>query len=81
MTTLTIMIYLPRKVVPLVYNMSHEDPGNVSYSKIGGLSEQIRNLRQVIELPLTNLELFKHVGIIPPKGYLLYGVPGTGKTL
>ncbi|XP_012519198.1 PREDICTED: 26S protease regulatory subunit 10B [Propithecus coquereli] len=47
MTTLTIMRYLPREVDPLVYNMSHEDPGNVSYSEIGGLSEQIRELREV----------------------------------
>lgn len=39
--------YLPREVDPLVYNMSHEDPGNVSYSEIGGLSEQIRELREV----------------------------------
>uniref|UniRef100_A0A3Q2W9Q2 Proteasome 26S subunit, ATPase 6 n=1 Tax=Haplochromis burtoni TaxID=8153 RepID=A0A3Q2W9Q2_HAPBU len=79
MTTLTIM-YLPREVDPLVYNMSHEDPGSVSYSEIGGLSEQIRELREVIELPLTNPELFQRVGIIPPKGCLLYGPP-TGKTL
>ncbi|MEQ2308204.1 26S protease regulatory subunit 10B [Ameca splendens] len=47
MTTLTIMRYLPREVDPLVYNMSHEDPGSVSYSEIGGLSEQIRELREV----------------------------------
>jgi 26S proteasome regulatory subunit T4 len=53
--------------------MSHEDPGNVSYSKIGGLSEQIWELREVIELPLTNPELFQRVGIIPPKGCWLYG--------
>ncbi|MEE6522359.1 hypothetical protein FKM82_020852 [Ascaphus truei] len=76
MTTLTIMRYLPREVDPLVYNMSHEDPGDVSYSEIGGLSEQIRELREVIELPLTNPELFQRVGIIPPKGCLLYGPPG-----
>ncbi|ELW69361.1 26S protease regulatory subunit 10B [Tupaia chinensis] len=44
MTTLTIMRYLPREANPLVYNMSHEDPGNVSYSEIGGLAEQIREL-------------------------------------
>lgn len=47
MTTLTIMRYLPREVDPLVYNMSHEDPGDVTYSVIGGLSEQIRELREV----------------------------------
>merc|ERR1712176_1706026 len=81
MTTLTIMRYLPREVDPLVYNMTHEDPGNVTYSSIGGLGEQIRELREVIELPLLNPELFQRVGITPPKGCLLYGPPGTGKTL
>ncbi len=39
--------YLPREVDPLVYNMSHEDPGNVSFGEVGGLSEQIRELREV----------------------------------
>jgi len=81
MTTLTIMRYLPREVDPLVYNMSHEDPGDVSYAEIGGLQEQIRELREVVELPLLNPELFLRVGITPPKGCLLYGPPGTGKTL
>ncbi|CAF2310305.1 unnamed protein product [Rotaria sp. Silwood2] len=81
MTTLTVMRYLPREVDPLVYNMSHEDPGNVAYSEVGGLSEQIRELREVVELPLTNPELFQRVGITPPKGCLLFGPPGTGKTL
>uniref|UniRef100_A0A2H1WKA2 SFRICE_025319 n=1 Tax=Spodoptera frugiperda TaxID=7108 RepID=A0A2H1WKA2_SPOFR len=81
MTTLTIMRHLPREVDPLVYNMSHEDPGDVTYSAIGGLQEQIRQLREVIELPLMNPELFVRVGITPPKGCLLYGPPGTGKTL
>lgn len=81
MTTLTIMRYLPREVDPTVYHMLHEDAGNVSFSSIGGLNEQIRELREVIELPLTNPELFLRVGIKPPKGVLLYGPPGTGKTL
>ncbi|KAJ3359834.1 26S protease regulatory subunit 10B [Allomyces macrogynus ATCC 38327] len=81
MTTLTIMRILPREVDPLVYNMSTEDPGDVSFAGIGGLSDQIRELREVIELPLINPELFLRVGIRPPKGVLLYGPPGTGKTL
>uniref|UniRef100_M8B876 26S protease regulatory subunit S10B n=1 Tax=Aegilops tauschii TaxID=37682 RepID=M8B876_AEGTA len=81
MTTLTIMRTLPREVDPVVYNMLHEDPGNVSYSAVGGLSDQIRELRESIELPLMNPELFLRVGIKPPKGVLLYGPPGTGKTL
>jgi 26S proteasome regulatory subunit T4 len=81
MTTLTIMRVLPREVDPLVYNMSMEDPGDVSFAGIGGLTEQVRELREVIELPLQNPELFLRVGIKPPKGVLLYGPPGTGKTL
>jgi len=48
MTTLTIMRQLPREVDPLVYNMSHEDPGDVTYANVGGLSDQIRQLREVI---------------------------------
>ena len=66
---------------PVVYNMLSEDPGKVDYSMIGGLGEQIRELRESIELPLLNPELFIRVGINPPKGVLLYGPPGTGKTL
>merc|ERR1719188_2563901 len=81
MTTLTIMRHLPREVDPVVYNMLQEDPGAVDYSQVGGLAEQIRELRETIELPLMNPELFLRVGIKPPKGCLLYGPPGTGKTL
>lgn len=47
MTTLTIMRQLPREVDPLVYNMTAEDPGDVSYASVGGLGEQIRELREV----------------------------------
>ena len=81
MTTLTVMRALPREVDPVVFNMLSEAPGKVEYSSIGGLGEQIRELRESIELPLMNPELFLRVGIAPPKGVLLYGPPGTGKTL
>jgi 26S proteasome regulatory subunit T4 len=81
MTTLTIMRHLPREVDPVVFHMKAEDPGNVQYSAVGGLNDQIRELREVIELPLINPELFVRVGIKAPKGVLLYGPPGTGKTL
>jgi 26S proteasome regulatory subunit T4 len=81
MTTLTIMRVLPREVDPTVFNMLSEDPGKISWSSIGGLNEQIRELRETIELPLTSPDLFIRVGIKPPKGVLLYGPPGTGKTL
>ncbi|MFW9896661.1 MAG: AAA family ATPase, partial [Candidatus Thorarchaeota archaeon] len=53
----------------------------VSYDDIGGLDEQIQEVREVIELPLTRPELFEKIGIEPPKGVLFYGYPGTGKTL
>lgn len=52
----------------MVFNMVNEDPGKVDYSSIGGLGEQIRELRESIELPLMNPELFLRVGIKPPKG-------------
>jgi 26S proteasome regulatory subunit T4 len=52
--------------------MLHEDPGNVSYSAVGGLSDQIRELRESIELPLMNPELFLRVGIKPPKVNTIY---------
>lgn len=67
-TTLTIMRVLPREVDPMVFNMMSEDPGKVDFSDIGGLGDQLRVLRETIELPLTNPELFKRVGIKPPKG-------------
>jgi len=81
MHTFTIMRPMPREVDPTVFNMLHEDSSSIDFSEIGGLSEQIRELREVIELPLTNPELFHRVGIKAPKGVLLYGPPGTGKTL
>lgn len=80
-TTLTIMKPLVREVDPTVHKMLTEDPGSVSFDEIGGLSEQMRVLRETIELPITNPELFKRIGISAPKGVLLYGPPGTGKTL
>ena len=67
-TTLTIMRVLPREVDPMVFNMMNEDPGKVDFSDIGGLGDQLRILRETIELPITNPELFKRVGIKPPKG-------------
>ena len=73
--------FLYFQVDPVVFNMSQEDPGKVDYSSIGGLSEQIRALREAVELPLINPELFARVGINPPTGVLLYGPPGTGKTM
>lgn len=53
----------------------------VTYEDIGGLYEEIRKIREMIELPMRHPELFKRAGISPPKGVLLHGPPGTGKTL
>ncbi len=53
----------------------------ITWEEIGGLSQQITEIKEVVELPLKKPELFKKIGITPPKGVLLYGEPGTGKTL
>jgi 26S proteasome regulatory subunit T4 len=79
--TQTIVRILPREVDPMIYSMLNEDPGKVSFNDIGGLHDQIRDLRESIELPITNAELFQRIGIKAPKGCLMYGPPGTGKTL
>ena len=52
-----------------------------TWNEIGGLNEQIEEIKEVVELPLKSPELFKKMGISPPKGILLHGPPGTGKTL
>ncbi|MBI2651852.1 AAA family ATPase [Candidatus Woesearchaeota archaeon] len=53
----------------------------IPWEEIGGLDTQIQEIKEVVELPLIKPELFKKIGITPPKGVLLYGEPGTGKTL
>ncbi|MEM4662704.1 MAG: CDC48 family AAA ATPase [Candidatus Diapherotrites archaeon] len=64
----------PAKEVP-------EGIPTVAYEDIGGLKEQVMKIREMVELPMKHPELFRRLGIIPPKGVLLYGPPGTGKTL
>ncbi|MBN1236504.1 MAG: CDC48 family AAA ATPase [Methanotrichaceae archaeon] len=54
---------------------------DISYEDIGGLSQEIREIREMIEVPLRHPELFSRLGINPPRGVLLHGPPGTGKTL
>ncbi|CAN8209596.1 unnamed protein product, partial [Coccothraustes coccothraustes] len=58
-----------------------ECQSRVTYDMIGGLSSQLRTIRETVELPLKQPELFKSYGIPPPRGVLLYGPPGTGKTM
>ncbi|KAI4293047.1 26S proteasome regulatory subunit T4 [Pancytospora philotis] len=80
-TTLTITLVLPREVDPMIAGMEEESKAGIDFSAVGGLEEQIREIREVIELPIKNPDIFKRVGVKPPKGVLLYGPPGTGKTL
>ncbi len=72
---------LPSLEDPYVRAMEVIERPKVRYEDVGGLKEQIRELREVVELPLKNPELFREIGIEPPKGILLYGPPGCGKTL
>jgi proteasome regulatory subunit len=74
------------KVIGNIYDsrvrvMELEVSPDISYAQIGGLVEEIKELRESVEYPLTKPEIFKRVGVEPPKGILLYGPPGTGKTL
>ncbi|WP_435143429.1 CDC48 family AAA ATPase [Halobaculum sp. P14] len=60
---------------------SGEETPDVTYEDIGGLDDELEQVREMIELPMRHPELFKRLGIEPPKGVLLHGPPGTGKTL
>mmetsp|Transcript_28093 Transcript_28093/g.47755 ORF Transcript_28093/g.47755 Transcript_28093/m.47755 type:complete len:428 (-) Transcript_28093:26-1309(-) len=81
MTTLTIMRILPREVDPTVFHMQEDEEGGkkTSFSDVGGLNEQIRELREVIELPLTNPELFIRVGIKVSRNFLTYATSSLKK--
>ena len=76
-----IALPLPPKIDPSVSLMTVEDRPDVTYNDIGGYKEQLDQLREVLELPLLNPQIFEKLGIDPPKGVLLFGPPGTGKTL
>ncbi len=77
----SVMEVLPGETDPFVRGMEVETAPPVTYADIGGLEDQIRELKETVELPLKHPELFIKVGIEPPKGVLLCGPPGTGKTL
>ncbi len=66
---------------PEAIEVSDEEVPDVSYEDIGGLDEEIKKVREMVELPLKHPEIFERLGIEPPKGVLLHGPPGTGKTL
>ena len=79
--TLAVMGVLPASVDPLVTASEIVEKPNVTYADIGGLGDQIRDIREAVEYPLLRTELYKKVGVEPPKGVLLIGPPGTGKTM
>ncbi len=66
---------------PMVSGAEMVTKPDITYDAVAGLDEQVESVREAIELPLTSPELFKKVGITPPKGILLVGPPGCGKTL
>merc|ERR1712072_366389 len=66
---------------PMVSVMMGDKAPTESYADIGGLESQIQEIKEAVELPLTHPELYEDIGIRPPKGVILYGEPGTGKTL
>jgi proteasome regulatory subunit len=66
---------------PSVYGMEVIESPDVDYGMIGGLESQIEEITEIVELPLTDPERFMRIGVVPPKGVLLIGEPGTGKTM
>ena len=66
---------------PLLNVMKVDKAPTETYGDVGGLEQQIREIKEAVELPLTHPELYEEIGIKPPKGVILYGEPGTGKTL
>jgi len=74
------------KIIGNIYDarvrvMELDEQPNVMFDQIGGLREEIEEVREAVEYPLTKPEIYKRIGVEPPKGILLYGPPGTGKTL
>ncbi len=78
---LTVVNVFPAKKDRNVSAMEIDEKPDVTYEDIGGLEEQIVEIKETVELPIRKPEIFEEIGIDPPKGILLYGPPGTGKTL
>ncbi len=66
---------------PKAVEVSEENIPEIYYEDIGGLNEEIKKIREMVEIPMKHPEIFQRLGIEPPKGVLLHGPPGTGKTL
>jgi 26S proteasome regulatory subunit T2 len=78
---LAVVGILQDEVDPLVSVMKVEKAPLESYADVGGLEDQIQEIKEAVELPMTHPELYDEIGIRAPKGVILYGEPGTGKTL
>eukprot|EP00667_Euglena_gracilis_P013190 EG_transcript_13604 len=72
---------LPPETDSSIQLLSAQEKPDVSYLDIGGLDMQKQEIKEAVELPLTHGELYRQIGIDPPRGVLLYGPPGTGKTM
>ncbi|KAI8907283.1 26S protease regulatory subunit 6 [Gorgonomyces haynaldii] len=72
---------LPPEADSTISLLGDQERPDVTYSDIGGLDIQKQEIREAVELPLTQLDLYRQIGIDPPRGVLLYGPPGTGKTM
>ncbi len=79
--TLSVMSILPPSKDPLVIGAEVIEKPEVTYADVGGLADQIQEIKEAVEEPMIRPELYKKVGIDPPKGVLLVGSPGVGKTL
>jgi len=78
---LSVVGILNDDVDPMVNVMKVDKAPLESYADIGGLQQQIKEVKEAVELPMTHPELYEDIGIRPPKGVIFYGPPGTGKTL
>ncbi|OJT10759.1 26S protease regulatory subunit 6B [Trametes pubescens] len=72
---------LPPEADSSISMLGKEEKPDVTYQDIGGMDAQKQEIREAVELPLTHFDLYKKIGIDPPRGVLLYGPPGTGKTM
>jgi len=72
---------LPPEADSSISMLGDQEKPDVSYADIGGMDTQKQEMREAVELPLTHYDLYKQIGIDPPRGVLMYGPPGTGKTM